>query len=117
MSQKITVGEEEFVIAKANAAQVSGIAKILSRIGASAGKSAGDLADGDYLSVIAAIIGSVSEEELIELAALCIGSDKAFAKENFDLVWVSEALVILIEETNLSAVVRNFMRIASLLQG
>jgi len=116
MGSVVVVNGTEFPIGKASAAQVSGIAKILSRIGSAAGSGAKDLADGDYLSVIAAIIGAISEQELVELAALCIGTDKKFATENFDLVWVSEALAVLIEETNLVAVVKNFMRIASLLQ-
>jgi len=116
MSNVVNVNGTEFTVGHANAAQISGIAKILSRIGAAAGSGAKDLEDGDYLSVIAAVIGAIEEDQLVNLAALCIGSDREFAEENFDLVWVSEALAILVEETDLSAVVKNFMRIASRFQ-
>jgi len=116
MGTVVIVNDQEFSVGKASAAQVSGIARILSRIGSAAGKGAQDLSDGDYLSVIAAIVGAVDEDELVSLAALCIGSDEKFAKDNFDLVWVTEALAVLIEETNLDAVIKNFMRIASRFQ-
>jgi hypothetical protein len=112
----VEVNEKDYPVGRADASQVAGIAKILSRIGSAAGKVSKDASEGDYLSVISAIIGAISEEELIEIAALCIGSDKKFAEEYFDLVWVSEALAIMVEETNLDIVVRNFTRIASRFQ-
>ena len=84
MSNIVIVNEKEYTIGRADAAQVSGIARILSRIGSAVGKNAIDLENGDYLSVISALMGAISEEELIDLAALCLGVDKEFAKENFD---------------------------------
>lgn len=113
----VTVAGEKYEIGTASARQVAGVAKILSNVGLSARKSLDNISEGDYVSVIAALFGAVTEDELVELGALCIGADKEFVEQNFDLLWVSEALAILMEETDLAGVVRNFTRIASRFQG
>lgn len=109
----IVVNGKEHKIGAASAAQVAGIAKILSQIGIESKRSMVGVDDGDYLTIISALIGAITEDQLISLAALCIGSDREYAAENFDLVWVTEALAVLMEETDLAGVVKNFTRIAS----
>jgi hypothetical protein len=109
----VVVNGVEYKIKTAGPAQITGIARIISQVGIAAKRNLVGMEDGDNLSIIASLIGSITEEQLVELAALCIGSDKEFAKENFDLVWVTEAMAVLMEETNLSAVIKNFTRIAS----
>lgn len=67
-------------------------------------------------SALFAILAILSEEDLVSLAALLIDVDPQFAKENFDLVWVTEALGKQIQISNLKAIVENFTSIASQIQ-
>lgn len=109
----VVVGGKEYFIGSASASQIAGIAKILSKIGIEAKRSLTGIEDSDYLTIVASLIGAITEEQLVSLAALCIGCDRKFAEDNFNLVWVTESLAVLMEETDLSAVIKNFTRIAS----
>lgn len=113
VSGVVVVNGVEHKIGAASAAQVAGIAKILSQVGIESKRSMAGVDDGDYLTIISALIGAITEDQLISLAALCIGADREFAAKHFDLLWVTEALAVLMEETDLAGVVRNFTRIAS----
>jgi hypothetical protein len=109
----VVVGGVEHKIKAASAAQIAGIAKILSQVGIESKRAMSGVDDGDYLTIIAALIGAITEEQLISLAALCIGVDRQYASDNFDMLWVTEALAVLMEETDLAGVIKNFTRIAS----
>lgn len=107
----VNVGDKQFVINRVTPAQVSGIAKLISRMNVSARKEVMQAGlEGDGGAVLWAMLGQLNEKDLVELAALVIGSDKKFAEENFDLVWVSEAFAALMEVSQLKVVVANFMR-------
>lgn len=108
MATKITVGDKEFVIDRVSAAQVAGALRIVSRLSLGAKKSlAGmdNVADTDFLW---AVLGNISEEDLVTLSALAIGCDKEFAREHFDLEWASNAIGALLRHANIGVVVTNF---------
>jgi len=112
----VNVGGTEYAIKTADAKQIAGIAKMFSQIGIESKKALAGVDGEDYLSIIVAMVGAITEDQLIDLAAISIGVDREFAKENFDLLWVTEALAVLMEETNLAGVVKNFTRIFSRFQ-
>lgn len=112
-SNVIVVGEREFTIGKAKAPQIATIMKILSKISSNSRKEVAKAADDGGNSALWAFLGGIDENMLVEFAATLIGSDKAFAAEHFDLMWVSEAFAIMMEQTDLAGVIRNFTRIAS----
>lgn len=112
----VVVNNVEYKIGRASAAQVSGIAKILSKVTREVSSSIGNLEEADTFAILSGVLGSVSEENLVRLGALCIGVDEEYAQEHFDLVWVSDALATLMEETDIVAVTRNFTRIFSRFQ-
>lgn len=114
---QVVVNGNSFEVGRATPAQIAGIAKLISSITIDARKNivrAG--LDGSGEAVLWAVLGELDEERLVSLAALVLGSDKEFARENFDLVWVTEALALIIEQSNLSAVIGNFTRIFTLAQ-
>ena len=55
-----------------------------------------------------AILATLDETTLVSLAATLIGSDEKFAEENFELGWVTEALLVQVQVSDLDAVIRNF---------
>ena len=111
---EIIIDGKSFNVDRVSPAQVSGIARLISKTNVAARSEiikAG--LEGDGNAVLWAMMGQISEADLIELSALVIGSDKKFAAENFDLVWLSEAFANLVEVSQLQVVVANFMRIFS----
>lgn len=102
----VNVNGTEFVIKTASASQVAGIGRIIAKIGRPARKAIAE--SGDQIEVLFAILAALDEETLVEFAALLIGSDKEFARENFDLRWVVEAFGAFIEETDVVGIVQNF---------
>lgn len=114
---QVVVNGTTFEVGRATPAQVAGIAKLISSVSIDARKNIVKSGlDGNGDAVMWAVLGELDEERLVGLAALVIGSDKEFARENFDLIWVTEALALIIEETNLSRVIGNFTRIFTLAQ-
>lgn len=109
---EIVVNGQKFTVGRPTASQVSGIAKILSKINIEARKKvvkAGIEESGG--AALWALLGELDEATLIEFAALAVGCDKEFARENFDLVWVTEAVALMVEQANFAQVLANFTRI------
>lgn len=109
--------DHEFNVGRPNAAQVAAIMRILSTVlrkVSSEIRNSGS--EGDNLAIVAGLLGSLTEDQLIDLASVLIGSDKQFAADNFDLVWVTEALACVIEESNLAQVIQNFTRMFARIQ-
>ena len=109
---EVIVAGKSFNIDRVSPAQVAGIARMISRMNVSArGEVLKAGLEGDGNAVMWAMLGQISERDLVELSALVIGADKKFAQENFDLVWLSEAFANLVEVSELQVVMANFMRI------
>lgn len=109
--------DHEFNVGRPNAAQVAAIMRILSTVlrkVSSEIRNSGS--EGDNLAIVAGLLGSLTEDQLVDLASVLIGSDKQFAADNFDLVWVTEALACVIEESNLAQVIQNFTRMFARIQ-
>jgi hypothetical protein len=105
---QVEVGGQTFVVDRVTPAQVSAILRIVSRANLKARKTLASLeevSDSDY---IWAFLGSLSEEDLIDLAAASIGCDKKFAEEHFDLRWVVTAVGGLLKHVDIAGVVTNF---------
>lgn len=110
----VEVAGQTFEVDKAAPSQIAGIAKLIAGIYLRGKKEVSKLGlSSDASDLVWGVLSVLDEEDLIRLAALVIGSDEEFARENFDLVWVSDALASLIEETDLGAVIANFTRIVS----
>lgn len=110
----IQVGDREVVIERVTPAQVAGVLRILSRLSFDARTKMSKLDAATDNDLLWAFLGAITEEDLIELAALSIGSDKQFAEENFDLEWVLIALGALIKKANIGTAITNFMSALSL---
>lgn len=108
MSTTVVVGGQEFVIDRVSAAQVAGVLRIVSRLSLGARKDLAALEEPGDNDFLWAVLGNVTESDLINLAALSIGCDKKFAEENFDLNWVILAIGALLRNANIGAAVANF---------
>lgn len=113
MEDKVVVGEREFVIGKPTPGQVAGVTRIFARLSIGAKSELKQVEKPSELDYVMAILANVDEDTLITLAALSVGCDKKYATENFDLVWVTQALGILIRKSNLATVITNFTSIMS----
>lgn len=108
MSTTVNVGGQEFVLDRVSAAQVAGFLRIASRLSMEARKSISNVEDATDTDFLWAILGSITEDDLLSLAALSIGVDKKFAEDNFDLAWVVTAVIALIQRANIGSVIANF---------
>jgi hypothetical protein len=109
----VVIDGTEYKIGKPTAAQVSGIVRAFARLQLKARGEIRGLKDATDFDYIMAFLAHLEEDMLIELAALSIGVDKKFAKENFDLIWVTQALSALIKNANLGDVISNFTSMLS----
>jgi hypothetical protein len=105
---KVVVGGQEFVIDRVSAAQVSGVLRIVSRLSLGARKNLTGIENVGDTDFLWGVLGSITEEDLISLAALSIGCDKKFAEEHFDLNWVIVAVGALLRNANIGSAVANF---------
>ena len=111
---EVIVAGKSFTVDRVTPGQVSGIARLISRMNVQARTDVMKAGlEGDGNAVMWAMLGHITDKDLVELAAMVIGSDKKFAEENFDLVWLSEAFANLVEVSQLQVVISNFMRIFS----
>lgn len=106
----VTVNDQEFVIGKMTPRQIGVMADIFSNLATRSQQKIVDAQKAGTLVLFMAIIGSLDENDVVRFAAALIGSDIDFARTNFDLEWVSEAFAMLMENSNLQAVVANFTR-------
>lgn len=109
----LTIGGKTFEITAMRAAQITRFANILGRVTMGGRKVLRDAA-GDPGDFIWAVLAAIDEKSLVDLAALLIGSDTEFAKDNFSLNWVVEALMIQIRVSEIGATIRNFSKLSSL---
>ena len=108
----VTVNEQEFVVSRISPMQIAGIANLIARLSATGKKEIKKIDPTQKTELVWGVLAALSEDDLIAFAALTLGCDKEFAREHFDLEWVTEAIAILVEETNFEAVARNFTRIS-----
>ena len=84
----VFVGDREFHISKPTPKQAAGVARAFARLNLKARGELASLKNPNEFDYIMAFVAHLDEETLVDLAALAIGTDKKFASENFDLVWV-----------------------------
>lgn len=106
----LQIGGKEFNISKISPKQLVGIAKFFASMTTQGKKKLKDMKLDDTTSILWGVLDVITEDELINFASLLIGCDKEFARENFDLEWMSEAFAILAEKTNVAKVIENFTR-------
>lgn len=115
MSNTVEVNGTQFELKPMKAAQIAALSNIIGRLTLDGRKLLKDIGPGgDATDFIWGLLAAVTEKELVKLAALVIGSDETFAAENFDLVWVTEALATQIEISNIGKIITNFTRLSSL---
>lgn len=108
MATTVVVGDTEFVIDKVKAKQIAGILRIVSRVSLDARRELAKIENPGDTDFLWAVLGNLSEEDLVSLAALSIGCDRQFAEENFDLSWVVTALAAIVKQSNIGASIANF---------
>lgn len=104
----VKIGDEEFEITPLNAKKTTYIANMFGRLLLAGKMKLKDFSGLKGNDLPFAILAAVDEEMLVGLAATLIGSDVEFARENFELEWVMEALVVQTRVSNLDTVIRNF---------
>lgn len=109
----VVVGDREIKIGKPTPKQAAGVARAFARLNLKARGELASLKNPNEFDYIMAFVAHLDEETLIDLAALAIGTDKKFATENFDLVWVTQALIVLIRKADLAKVIANFTSMLS----
>jgi len=113
----IQVGDEEIVVGRVSPEQVAGLTNIIGRYFRGASESLSGLDDVDNIALISALLMAVDGNALVELGQLVSGKDEEWVRENFDLGWITEGLVALLDAIDLQRVIRNFTLIASRIQG
>ena len=109
----VFVNGEEFIITPLNATKTAFIANLFGRLLISGKLQLKQFKGLDPSDLPIAILSAVTSDMLIELAAVLINSDEEFARDNFDIVWVTDALRIQVENGGLDKVIRNFTSIVS----
>lgn len=109
----VKIGENEFEITPLNAKKTAYIANLFGKLLLAGKMKLKDFSGLRGNDLPFAILAAVDENMLVGLAAVLIGSDEEFARENFELEWVMEALVIQTRVSNLDTVIRNFTVLVS----
>ncbi len=109
----VLINNTDYEVLPLKPKQLATLANIVGKITRDAQKELKASGGGSGMDFIFALLAVLNEDELVKLAALLIGSDEAFAKEYFALDWVTEALAVQLEQSNISAVIKNFTRLSS----
>lgn len=103
-------------LSKLRARQVATISNIFGEMLIAGDKKLKDFKVSGDLNFIVGVLAALDERSLIKLAAALIGKDEKFAEDNFDLVWVTEALGKQLKLSNLRGVLINFTSISTQIQ-
>jgi hypothetical protein len=118
-SDYVIIEDVQYPIKKLNAKKLVGISNMLGelvlggriKLNEFSKKLGKDPASND---IIFAILASLQEDMLIRFASILIDAETSFVQDNFDLGWVTDALIIQLRKSNLDKVIRNFTALASL---
>ena len=103
----VQINGQDFEIKPMRANEIAAVAQIVGRLSLD-GRKLLRQAGTDPGDVIWALLAAVTGDELVKLAAVVVGCDAKFAADNFDLVWVTEALALQMNNINLGAILKNF---------
>jgi hypothetical protein len=110
------IAGESFEISQLNAKKVATISRMVGKMIISGRTTLKELKAVTDTNLVVGILASLQEEDLIELSAVIVGCDKEFARENFNLVWVSEALAAQSENADIKKIIENFTQLVSQIQ-
>lgn len=111
----VQINGTEFEIKPMRAKEIATISNIVGKLSLD-GRKLLRAAGTDPSDVLWALLAAVNGDELVKLAAVVVGCDEKFAAENFDLVWVTDALVKQMSNINLGAILRNFSALSTQVQ-
>jgi hypothetical protein len=104
----VVVGGQEFDLSRPSPKAITGIARMLAKMQLRTKNDLANIKSATNLDLVMAFIANLSDDDLVNVGALCIGADKKFVEQNFDLDWLSEALAITVRNSNIVKVIRNF---------
>jgi hypothetical protein len=117
-NDEVVVGGKKYRVGQLDAKTIAGIANLIGKKQFDGRKIVESMKltpqPSDFLW---GILSSLEEDDLIILASLLIDADRAYVKENFNIGWVSEALAIAFERSDLPIVIKNFSRITAITLG
>lgn len=116
MSNKVMIAEQEYEVGPLNARKVAAISNLIGSLIVRGRVQLKDLKAAADTNLALGILAALQEDDLIKFSALLVNCDPEFAKENFDLIWVTDALRIQMEQTDFQAVIANFTALLSQLQ-
>lgn len=115
-SDMVNIGGIFYQVKPLHARKVSRIANLFAISLINGNKKLRDLKAPDTTNIVLGVLASLTESDLIKLAALLVDVEEKFAEDNFDLLWVTDALAKQIAVSNLKAVVENFTSLLSQIQ-
>jgi hypothetical protein len=112
----ITIEGTRYELTKMRARQVATISNIFGEMLIAGDKKLKDFKVSGDINFIVGVLAALDERSLIRLGAALIGKDEKFVEDNFDLVWVTEALGKQLKISNLRGVLINFTSISTQIQ-
>jgi hypothetical protein len=110
----VEVGGQTFDLSHPSAKQITGIARMLAKMQLRTRNDLSNIKSPSNLDLVMAFIANLTDDDLVTVGATCLGTDKKFVEENFDLDWLSEAIAITVRNSNIVKVIRNFTSMFSL---
>lgn len=112
----VEVNGQRYQVKKLHAKKIARIANLFANSLIKGNKQLRDMKAPDSTNILLGVLAALTEDDLVRLAAVLIDSDEQFASDNFDLLWVTDALAKQIAISNLRAVVENFTSLLSQIQ-
>ena len=112
----VMIGDQEFNVTKLDARKVATISKLIGNLIIRGRTTLNKLKAATEVNLVIGILAALEEDDLIQLSSVIAGCDPEYARENFDLVWVTEALNLQAQETDFRKIVENFTSLVSQIQ-
>lgn len=112
----IVVGDKEIEVIKrgySQAVQVAKLSRWISKYVAPVVSNAASDIDSDNtmaagLAILVEVLGSVEPETLVSLGQIVTGEDEEFVKEHFDMDWLIEGAMILLQQKTFARLLEPF---------
>lgn len=112
----VNIAGTDYVVKPLHAKKVARIANLFAISMISGNKKLKELKAPDTTNIVLGVLAALTDTDLVKLAAILVDVEESFADENFDLLWVTDALAKQIAVSNLKAVVENFTSLLSQIQ-
>lgn len=112
----VTVNGADYEVKPLHAKKVARIANLFATSMIKGNKKLKEMKAPDTTNIALGVLASLDENDLVKLASVLIDVDEKFADDNFDLLWVTDALGKQIAISNLKGVVENFTALLSQIQ-